>query len=247
MQMSAPWPPSFSFPHSCAYYSFHPSSSQAKPSSLLTQLHQPPPQKKRRFQFSFFASLSVFHPNLPPDSSLPRQQPRIESPPQVSREWDLVLSLWGRVGGRFRGHVSKHRVECSAPVVLLIKTPDVDCTPASHCRSWPHCRGRTKDAHGVPEFRRFDRQLPPSRTFLLRVMFFFLFPPRYLTCITRRCSGCAMQGLLFSNLRWVHREIGICVQIAFLRPLMWGTIACCKNAGFLLISLHRFRRKTKHR
>lgn len=47
----------------------------------------------------------------------------------------------------------------------------------------------------------------------------------YLTRLPWHCSGSVMQGCCFSNLCSVHREIGICMWIAFLLPLMWGMIA----------------------
>lgn len=80
----------------------------------------------------------------------------------------------------------------------------------------------------------------------------------YLTRLPRHCSGSVMQGCCFSNLCSVHRESGICMWIAFLLPLMWGTIACCMSArweksisfflffsSFMSVSFEAEKNKTK--
>lgn len=137
----------------------------------------------------------------------------------------------------------------------------VDCTNYSvHkllCRMW--IRNKKELAHVI---YCLDTQFGPQRvqTFWLTASSVVQFPASfdvfntlhlcYLTCLPRHCSWSVMQGCYFSNLCSVHREIGICMWIAFLLPLMWGTIACWmstrwgRSNSFSLSCLPPLRQKT---
>lgn len=120
----------------------------------------------------------------------------------------------------------------------------VDCTnhsqPKSLCGMWIRLK-KEKPDHLV---YCVDVLFDPHReffgtgvqTFWLTASSVVRFPARfdvfdllhlcYLTRLSQHCSGSAMQGCCLSNLCSPHGEIGICMWIAFLLSLMWGTISC---------------------